>query len=123
MEGIVYVIKNPAFPNLVKIGKSDRDPNLRKEELQTTGVPKPFKVEYWALVDDPSSVEKKVHIKLQDLREDKNREFFNCSVPDAFGSIQSSSSPHIKYEEYFYDDISKQLDQWTEKKFQDLLDK
>ena len=62
-----------------------------------------------------------MHIKLQNLREDKNRKFFNCSVPNAVGSIQSSSSPHIKYEEYFYD-ISEQLDQWTENKYQDLLD-
>lgn len=123
MAGFVYVMSNPSFPNLVKIGKSDRDPSLRKEELQTTGVPKPFKVEYWALVDDPSSVEKNVHIKLQHLREEKNREFFNCSVPDAVGSIQSSSSPQIKYEEYFYDDFGKQLDQWADKKFNGLLDK
>ena len=42
MEGIVYVLKNPAFTNLVKIGITTRDEvHVRMSELYTTGVPLP----------------------------------------------------------------------------------
>lgn len=40
-EGIVYVLKNPAFPNLVKIGITLRDEvQIRMSELYSTGVPR-----------------------------------------------------------------------------------
>lgn len=43
MAGFVYVISNPAFPNLLKIGKSDRDPSVYiTKELESDGVPEPF---------------------------------------------------------------------------------
>ena len=46
-DGIVYVLTNPAFPNLVKIGITTRDEvQVRMAELYTTGVPLPFKCVY-----------------------------------------------------------------------------
>ena len=42
MEGSVYVLTNPAMPNMVKIGKTTRDVELRLADLYSTGVPLPF---------------------------------------------------------------------------------
>ena len=40
---IVYVLTNPAMPDLVKIGRTTREnPQVRMNELYTTGVPLPF---------------------------------------------------------------------------------
>ena len=46
MEGSVYVLTNPAMPNMVKIGKTTRDVELRLADLYSTGVPLPFECEY-----------------------------------------------------------------------------
>ena len=52
MVGTVYVLTNPAMPDLVKIGKTTRDVQLRLADLYTTGVPYPFECEYAAKVTD-----------------------------------------------------------------------
>ena len=40
---VVYVLTNPAMPNLVKIGKTElQDVNIRLAQLYTTGVPFPY---------------------------------------------------------------------------------
>ena len=52
MEGSVYVLTNPAMPNMVKIGKTTRDVELRLADLYSTGVPLPFECEYAAKVED-----------------------------------------------------------------------
>lgn len=48
-EGIVYVLKNPAMPGLVKIGITTRaEVHIRMTELYTTGVPLPFECSFAA---------------------------------------------------------------------------
>ena len=58
MEGRVYFLTNPAMPNMVKIGKTTRDVELRLGELNSTGVPLPFECEYVAKVKDVDKTEK-----------------------------------------------------------------
>ncbi len=104
MAGFVYVMSNPAFPDLLKIGKSDRDPKTyRKQELETTGVPESFKVEYYAFVNDPSYVERTVHSDLSEYRNKANREFFRCSVPKVINSIRTRANGQINYEDMDYE--------------------
>ena len=59
MAGFVYIMSNPAFPGLLKIGRSRKDPTIdRVNELTlSAGVPQPFKVEYSAFVDDHELLE------------------------------------------------------------------
>ncbi|KFC76184.1 GIY-YIG nuclease family protein [Massilia sp. LC238] len=45
MKGWVYVITNKAIPDLVKVGYSRKDPELRAAELNNTGAPHPYMVE------------------------------------------------------------------------------
>jgi len=100
MAGFVYIMSNPAFPERVKIGKSDRDPEeFRKSELHSTGVPEPFKVEYYAFVQDHHYIEKVVHQQLDKYRPNAGREFFTCAVGDAISIIQELSGNTLKYEE------------------------
>ena len=58
MEGSVYVLTNPAMPNMVKIGKTTRNVELRLADLYSTGVPLPFECEYAAKVRDVDKTEK-----------------------------------------------------------------
>ncbi len=99
--GFIYIMSNPSFSDgKIKIGKSMNDPSFRKAELNTTGLPEPFEIEYFAFVEDYDTVEIIVHNKLSKYRPNKNREFFNCSIPKAILTIQQSST--VKYEEVFY---------------------
>jgi hypothetical protein len=46
-EGYIYCLSNASFePNIYKIGITKNEPNVRMMQLQTTGVPMPFKLEF-----------------------------------------------------------------------------
>jgi len=105
MAGFIYIMSNPAFPNLLKIGKSKKDPTTdRVNELNQTGVPEPFKVEYYAFVEDEDYLERVVHQKFASQRPNKNREFFSVDCVEAIDVIRQLSKPKskIKYEEVLY---------------------
>ena len=98
-------MSNPAFPDLIKIGKSKKDPTTdRVNELNQTGVPEPFKVEYYAFVEDEDYLERAVHAKLHQYRPNKNREFFKIDCLVGIKTIQELSEYRgsIKFEEVFY---------------------
>ena len=102
MSGFIYVMTNPAFPDLIKIGKSQKDPTTdRVNELNQTGVPEPFKVEYYAFVGDENKFELFLHKKFSAERPNPQREFFSVSVSDAVFSIRNNASNFggMKYEE------------------------
>ena len=74
--GLVYVLSNPAMPGIVKIGMTTKAPLVRAEELHTTGVPTPFKVEFAIHVPDAVAVEKDCHTHFSRHRVSNDREFF-----------------------------------------------
>lgn len=85
-------MSNPSFADgRIKIGKSDRDPTTRKEELETTGVPEPFVVEYYAFVEDHHRLERELHRYFSSFRPNKNREFFTCSIPEVINIVRDKS--------------------------------
>lgn len=130
MAGFVYVMTNQAFPSLVKIGRSSRDPTIdRVSELNQTGVPFPFKVEYYAFVSDAERVESLVHLALAKFRPNKSREFFEISVADAIFYIRDIVEKNclLKYEEINYVPLSVIEERRTEiisdrKKLQEQLE-
>ena len=97
MRGWIYLISNPAMPGLVKVGFSMKDPFMRAQDLGGTGIPHSFRVEYDALVDEPRSLEKKVHAALKNRHEAK--EWFRCSVADALRVIRKESEGVSVYAE------------------------
>lgn len=86
MKGWVYLISNPAMPGLIKVGHSTKDPELRAQELNNTGAPTPYSVEYEMLVEDPYRIEQQAHKALGSFRE--GREWFRCSCEEAIAAIQ-----------------------------------
>ena len=99
VRGWVYVISNNAMPGLVKIGYSTQDPELRAKELNHTGSPHPYLVDYDLLVDDPREVEQQAHKVLADVRE--GREWFKCTAEDAIVAIKESVGDRAAYIENF----------------------
>lgn len=93
MKGWVYIISNPSMPGLIKVGHSTKDPELRAQELNHTGAPHPYVVEYEMLIEDPFRVERQAHKALQDFRERK--EWFRCSCEEAIVAIQSVAGCQI----------------------------
>jgi hypothetical protein len=46
-KGFIYVAENSSMAGLLKIGRTEKIPTMRLEELFTTGVPVPFDVAYY----------------------------------------------------------------------------
>jgi T5orf172 domain len=86
MKGWIYVISNKAMPNLIKVGHSTKDPQLRAQELDHTGAPHPYLVEYEMLIEEPSKLERQVHKVLSSVHERK--EWFRCTAEEAIAAIQ-----------------------------------
>ena len=120
MKGWIYIMSNSAFADgLIKIGRSSNDPIKRKEQLETTGVPEAFLIEYQALVIDHEASEKRIHRLLDYCRPNKKAEFFTCAIPEAILAIQSNCQ--ILYEEIRYkspEEIDKLRRQKERQKFE-----
>jgi hypothetical protein len=82
-EGYVYCLTNVCMPDIVKIGMTMDDPEIRAAELSSvTGVPSPFQVAISKRIVNPREKEKALHELLSSLgfRVNNKREFFNCSL-------------------------------------------
>ncbi|WP_084474722.1 GIY-YIG nuclease family protein [Deinococcus pimensis] len=100
-EGYIYVLSNPAFPGVLKIGKTRNDPFDRARQLHSTGVPVPFRVEAAVRVMDMSLVERELHAHFHDTRLSNNREFFRADLKEVLSRLieyarVSADSPHIE---------------------------
>lgn len=86
---VVYVITNPAMPNLVKIGRtSQEEAGARIAQLYTTGVPVPFNLEYACRVQNSEEVEKALHIAFGPSRVNPKREFFSIAPEQAIAILK-----------------------------------
>lgn len=89
-RGYVYIMINPSYDGLVKIGKTTKEPEERAKELSSaTGVATPFIVVYKRLFNDCSMAEKAIHTILAEkgFRINNNREFFKVSVDEAINTL------------------------------------
>lgn len=94
--GWVYVLTNPAFPGLVKIGHTARHPATRAAELSNaTGVPARFAVAWAHQVKDHAALEELTHRRLDACRTNAAREFFRCSVHQARRIIQQEARAQL----------------------------
>lgn len=88
----VYILTNPAMPDLIKIGFTAGDAADRAAQIsQGTGVPAPFAVEWFietTTAESAYSVERAAHRALTDHRINNNREFFKITVAQAAGKIE-----------------------------------
>jgi T5orf172 domain len=96
MKGWIYIISNRSMVGLVKIGWSSKDPSMRAKELNNTGCPHSYQVEYEALLENPYNVEQAIHKHFKDIREGK--EWFRCKVDEAVLAIRQHFSKEIIHE-------------------------
>ncbi|MFJ8476427.1 GIY-YIG nuclease family protein [Kitasatospora sp. NPDC094011] len=82
----VYVLRNPAFSEFVKIGFTTHLPEDRIRKLNT-GVPYPFELAFQAVTLQARRVEQAVHRLLKENRA-PNGEFFRISADDAEDAIR-----------------------------------
>jgi len=88
MKGWVYIATMTNTIGVVKIGYTDRDPDVRVLEWsRDTGAPGVAEVKYAALVDNPRVVEKAIHRSLSSYRQ-LNSEWFQCGVDDAVVALK-----------------------------------
>ena len=112
-EGIVYVLKNPAFPHLIKIGVTLRDEvQVRMAELFSTGVPLPFECVYAGKVKDAKKVERSLNQAFSPNRINPSREFFDIDESQAIVILKlldmEDVTPEINQELDKADESSKQ---------------
>ena len=93
-KGFVYIMTNDSMPDLIKVGMTTKIPTERAKELEGTGHPKPFVVQYCALFDDMSLAEKNAHLALFRYRDGK--EFFKVDVTTAIRCIEDTGVPFTR---------------------------
>jgi len=96
MKGWIYIITTKSMPHLIKVGFSTKDPSARALELNNTGNPYPYKVEYDILVNEPKNIERASHNLLKDYHE--NKEWFNCTIETAIIAIREAATGNILLE-------------------------
>jgi len=99
--GYIYILENPALPDVVKIGKTHRDLNYRIKELSSsTSIPLHFKIIYQRYVNDCDTLEREIFTKLKDYRIDSKKEFFKINSDSAIENIDEIISLAIKENEF-----------------------
>ena len=104
---IIYVLTNPAMPGLVKIGKTTRqDPQVRMNELYSTGVPLPFECNIAVKVEDERAdeLEKALHKAFSPNRLNPSREFFEIELYQVEAIMRT----------WPYEDVTPQVNKETE---------
>ena len=87
-DGYIYVMSNPAYDGLLKIGRSHEHPRRRLKELSSSSSAiYPFALEYAAKVRAHDEAEIRLHRLLSGVRVNRRREYFRLSVPEAIAMI------------------------------------
>jgi len=112
-QGIVYILTNPAIPNMIKIGMTNNeDVKVRMAQLYTSGVPLPFECVYAARVANYESVEKALHIAFGPDRVNPKREFFEIEAMQAIAIIKlmelEDVTPKVANEKEEVDEVDRE---------------
>jgi T5orf172 domain len=94
--GFVYILLNPAFPRMIKIGRTARESRKRASELsRQTGVPDDFLLLYDELVSDTKQVEALLHSRFADYRVKRNKEYFQMPPTAAIKALQEVATRFV----------------------------
>ena len=112
-QGIVYILINPAIPNMIKIGMTTaEDVKSRMAQLYTTGLPLPFECVYAAKVSNHDKVEKALHTAFGPDRVNPKREFFEIEASQAIAIIKlmeiEDVTPKVANEKEVVDEIDRE---------------
>jgi len=92
----VYILSNPTMPRMYKIGYTKNTPEVRVKQISnSTGVALPYEVEWAFHCYDGFGLEQEVHHKLNSLRVNGNREFFQISLKEAKKTVQELGERYL----------------------------
>ncbi|WP_445628314.1 GIY-YIG nuclease family protein [Nostoc sp. DSM 114167] len=106
--GYIYTLQNRSFgSNIIKIGMTTREPEVRAKEIYpgASGVPEPFEIAFACKVADCEVAEKKIHRRFNAYRSNKAREFFIIPVEIAKKVIISVCQEVNKLFSYYTDEL------------------
>lgn len=110
-EGYIYCFSNESMPNILKVGMTERTPDIRLSEANSSDTwrpPTPYKIEFAKKVSDAAGKEKTLHILLEQYTDRINprREFFRVSPEEVRkffdlmdGSMWSSTAKIVDFED------------------------
>lgn len=108
--GFVYILGNPVFPGVFKVGMTECSPSLRCKELSSsTAVPEPFVLVAYYEFENARMVEQEIHSLLHNHRVSGNREFFDLPL---YGIVEHVRSfiPMTEYESYMVELSGRGMD-------------
>ncbi|WKZ27262.1 MAG: GIY-YIG nuclease family protein [Candidatus Paceibacterota bacterium] len=111
MSQIVYILKNEAMPEYIKIGFTHGDVKERLRQLDRTGVPLPFEVYYAATVEDAEREEKWLHSIFADRRARVNREFFKMNPEYAALALKRAEIREVSIDSGLTQEQEKEVDE------------
>ena len=94
---IIYVMSNPTFPGLLKVGYTGKEIEIRRKDLsRASGVPTPFKVEFiYKLHARGEELEHEIHSYLKEYRTSNQREFFEMGLKQAIEAVKNVGKNYI----------------------------
>ena len=115
MRGKIYILTNDAMPDYIKIGFTAADDvETRMKQLDTTGLPLPFRLHACIEVENAQQLEKLAHDVFATQRARSNREFFLMEAETAVRylkavSLNDSSARWIASEQRMIDETGEIL--------------
>jgi len=94
-KGTIYVISNPAIPNMVKIGKTDNLERRIKELSSHSGIPLAFECVVAKTVNDMDFAEKKLHEAFASKRINPKREFFEIDEEELIALFELLEGEYV----------------------------
>ena len=109
-KGFIYVFRNDAMPEYIKIGITTNIKN-RLRELDTTGIPVPFRCHYAIQVEDYITRERLLHAAFADHRVRDNREFFRLAPERAVAALKAIGGQELStFDNEMIDEEGKVVD-------------
>lgn len=94
-DELIYVLSNPTYPGLLKIGYTRKEIGIRIKDLsKATGVPTPFKLEYIFKCSNGMVLESEIHRHLKEFRPNNQREFFDITLEQAIEAVKFLGKNH-----------------------------
>jgi hypothetical protein len=115
MRGKIYILTNDAMPDYIKIGFTAADDvETRMKQLDTTGLPLPFRLHACVEVENAQQLEKLAHDVFASSRARSNREFFLLEPETAVRylkavSLNDSSARWVAADQQMIDETGQHL--------------
>ena len=88
LGGFVYVLTNNAYPNICKIGMTTGPPEKRLRQINNAGVVEDWELAFYKQTGRPYDFEQAIHLKLSEVRNRIDKEFFEIELNNAISLIE-----------------------------------